>query len=242
MTRTAAERPVRLVSLSHVNDPAVTPIFPGDPEFVIAPAATVAVDGYFLNDVHQGEHTGTHWGAPGHFEPGGRLADDLDLDDLFRPAVVVDVREPAAADPDYAISVDDLLAAEHRHGRFPHEAAVLGWTGWSRRWGTPGYPNRDPAGVAHQPGFSLEAAEWLLEQGVLGQRGALGTDTFGPDRGVDRHYPVSTLLYHERRISLENLTNLERLPPTGAWVLVGGPINRRGSGSPASIFGVLPAD
>jgi kynurenine formamidase len=51
---------------------------------------------------------------------------------------------------------------------------------------------------------------------------------------------VSILLYHERRISLENLSNLENLPATGAYVLVGAPINAAGSGSTATIYGVLP--
>lgn len=76
--------------------------------------------------------------------------------------------------------------------------------------------------------------------GRLDERGALGTDTFGPDRGVDDTYGVSVALYDRRRISLENLTNLGALPSTGAWVLVGGPRHAAGSGSTATIFGVLP--
>ena len=69
---TAVERGITLLSLSHVNDPATTPIFPGDPAFVLETAATVAVDGYYLQYVREGEHTGTHWGAPAHFQEGGR--------------------------------------------------------------------------------------------------------------------------------------------------------------------------
>jgi kynurenine formamidase len=71
-------------------------------------------------------------------------------------------------------------------------------------------------------------------------RGALGTDTFGPDLGIDDTFAVSVLLYDQHRISLENLTNLAALPARGAYVLVGGPINLAGSGSTASIIGVLP--
>ncbi|MGK8510734.1 hypothetical protein ACRS5S_22720 [Nocardia asiatica] len=58
--------------------------------------------------------------------------------------------------------------------------------------------------------------------------------------GTDETYAVSKLLYGEHRISLECLSNLAALPATGAWVLVGGPLYRGGSGSPATIFGVLP--
>ncbi|HET9516892.1 MAG TPA: cyclase family protein [Actinoplanes sp.] len=228
---------VRLVSLSHVNDPATTSLYPGDPPFRLT---AVAADGYHLQYAEQGEHTGTHWGAPAHFEPGGLTADALNPADLFRPAVCIDVRDRVAADADYGVSVADLRSFEQAHGPIPAQAAVIAWTGWSSRWGTPAFANAGPDGVLHQPGFTLDAVNWLLETGRLGRRGALGTDTFGPDRGVDTSYAVSRALYREHRISLECLTNLESLPPTGAWVLVGGPLNRNGSGSPATIWALLP--
>ena len=49
--------------------------------------------------MREGEHTGTHWGAPGHFNAGEPLADDMDLEDLFRPAVKIDVRTSAGTIP-----------------------------------------------------------------------------------------------------------------------------------------------
>ena len=229
-----------LVFLSHVNDPATTSLFPGDPPFELETMATIPEDGFYMQYVREGEHTGTHWGAPGHFQEGGLLADQLDPEDLFLPAVKLDVRHQAAADADYAVTVDDLRAFERRHGRIPRGSAVILWTGWEDRWGTDAYANLDAEGVIHQPGFGIEAAEWLIETGRLDRRGALGTDTFSPDRGVDTDFAVSIALYDRHRISLENLANLAALPPTGARVLVGGPIHRNGSGSTAMIYGVLP--
>ncbi|MDJ0395538.1 cyclase family protein [Rhodococcus sp. G-MC3] len=234
------DRLLKIVSLSHINDPATTPIFPGDPEFVLETAATVAEDGYYLQNVKEGEHTGSHWGAPAHFQEGGLTADQLVPEDLFLPAVKIDIREQSAADADYAVTVADLQAWESANGRIPSGAAVVLWTGWESRWGTDAYVNADPDGVTHQPGFSAEAAQWLIDNGRLAARGALGTDTFGPDVGNDETYPVSVKLYDQHRISLENLRNLAALPTTGAYVLVGGAINRAGSGSPATIFGVIP--
>lgn len=231
---------LRVVFLSHVNDPATTNVFPGDPPFTLETVANIPDDGFYMQYVRESEHTGTHWGAPGHFQEGGLLADQLDPEDLFLPAVKVDVRDQAAADADYAVTIDDLRAWERRYRRIPRGAAVILWTGWEDRWGTDAYPNVDAEGVMHQPGFSVEAAQWLIDTRRLGRRGALGTDTFGPDRGVDSDYAVSVALYDRHRISLENLANLAALPPTGARVLVGGPINRAGSGSTATIYGVLP--
>lgn len=230
---------LRLVFLSHVNDPATTTLFPGDPEFTLEVMTTVPTDGFYMQYIREGEHTGSHWGAPAHFQEGGRTADQLDADDLLLPAVKVDIRPKAAADPDYGVTVADLRAWERRYGRMPSGAAVILWTGWEDKWGTDAYANLDTDGVIHQPGFLLEAAEWLVERGVLAERGALGTDTFSPDRGVDSDFGVSVLLYDQRRISLENLANLRALPARGAHVLVGSPINKAGSGAPATIFGLI---
>ena len=231
---------IRLVTLSHVNDPATTPLFPGDPAFTLTPAFSIPTDGFYLQYMQEGEHTGSHWGAPGHFEDGGLLADELDPNDLLLPAVKVDIRAKAARNADYALTVTDLLAWQRKYGPIPQECAIVLWTGWEDRWGTPAYANLDDDGVIHQPGFGADAVQWLIDHGHLGRRGSLGSDTFGADPGIDETFAASTLLFHRHRISLENMANLSRLPTTGAWVLPGGPINRRGSGSPAHILGLIP--
>ncbi|MGW0248323.1 cyclase family protein [Nocardia goodfellowii] len=229
----------RPISLSHVHDPATTPLFPGDPDFRVDIAATTANDGYYLRYIQQGEHTGTHWGAPIHFHADGLAADQLDLADLMLPAVKIDVREQCRANRDYAISVADLKQWESRHGRIPGGTAIIAWTGWDAFWGTPEFIGEGESAY-HQPGFAVETAQWLLRTGRLGRRGALGIDTFGPDVGTDDTYTVSKLLYQDHRISLECLANLADLPATGAWILVGGALYRGGSGSPATIFAFLP--
>ncbi|SNY49097.1 cyclase family protein [Paractinoplanes atraurantiacus] len=241
MTR-AADRwvPPRLISLSHVNDPETTVVYPGDPAFELETVATIAEDGFYMRFVSEAEHTGTHWGAPGHFSPGHPLADDLDLEDLCLPAVRIDVREQCARDADYEVTIADVEEWERRHGRIPDESMVIIWTGWEQRWGTEAFLNRDADGVLHQPGFALATVRWLIDTGRLGRRGGTGTDTFGPDPGRDSGLAVSRLVYQEHRISLEVLANLAELPPTGAYILCGGQINKAGSGSTALIYGLLP--
>jgi len=233
---------LRVVNLAHVHDPDRTNGFPGDPPFILETVATIPEDGFYLQYVKQGEHTGTHWGVPAHFNEGERFADQLDAQDLFLPAVKIDVRQLVRGNDDYAITIEDIKRWERRNGRIQPGTAIIFWTGWQDRWGTPAFPNLDDQGRIHQPGLSIEAMHWLLDTGRLGERGSLGTDTFGADVGIDETFTVSTLLFHERRISLEVLANLEKLPTRGAWILVGGPINRRGSGSPASIFALIPPD
>jgi kynurenine formamidase len=231
---------LRLVSLSHLNDPATTNVYPGDPEFELETVATIENEGYHLQVVRQGEHTGTHWSAPGHFNAGEPLADGLDLEDLFRPAVKIDVRAACARDPDYQVTIADIEAWERLNGRVPDESVVIIWTGWDSRWGTEAYFNYAGGRVLHQPGFALDTVHWLVDSGRLGHRGGTGTDTFGPDPGADATYAVSLLVHRRHRISLEVLANLAALPATGAYVLCGGHINKAGSGSTALIYGVLP--
>ena len=83
----------QVVSLSHVNAPARTPLFPGDPAFTLTTVATVEDDGFYMQYVREGEHTGTHYSAPCHFRDGKPCAEDLDAADYVLPAVVVDVRD-----------------------------------------------------------------------------------------------------------------------------------------------------
>jgi kynurenine formamidase len=236
----------RVVLLSHVNSPARTPGFPGDPEFHLRTVFTVPEDGFYLQLVREGEHTGTHYSAPCHFHEDAICAPDLNAPDMVLPAVVIDVRPQVAQDPDYHITVGDLQDWVDANGPMPAGAAVLALTGCDEFWGPESsrrqatYYNCGTRGAFHQPGFSVRAVRWLIGNGVLGQRGALGTDTFGPDPGDDPDFRASDLTLRRHRLTLENLTNLDRLPATGAWVVVGGPRNAAGSGAPGSIVALVP--
>lgn len=237
----------KVVNLSHVNDPKKTPIFPGDPEFRINTVFTVAEDGFYLEYVQEGTHTGTHYSAPCHFHDGAACMDALAPADLILPAVVIDVREAVSHDPDHIVRVADLKAWEEEHGQMPENAAVLLHTGCSRFWAmgdVDGEPNYFNCGSGlpgdHQPGFSRNAVKWLIRTGVLGQRGALGTDTFGPDPSSDASYTPTWLTLRRHRVTIENLTHLGALPPIGAWIVLGSPRNVNGSGAPGSVFALVP--
>ena len=235
------------VFLSHRNDPSHIPVFPGDPPFRLSTAFTVKDDGFYLQYVKEGEHTGTHYSAPCHFHVRARCADELDPADFILPAVVVDIRNKVKGDVDYHVTVADLKAWESAHGAFPAQSAVLLWTGCDRYWGPeigrniPTYYNCGSAdGRFRQPGFSKWAVRWLIGQGVLGRRGALGSDTFGPDPGDDPNFVETWLTLRKHRFTLENLTHLGSMPTTGGWVVIGGPRNEHGSGAPSSTFGLIP--
>jgi kynurenine formamidase len=124
---------------------------------------------------------------------------------------------------------------------------VLLWTGCDRFWGPALAPDRPTyyncgsgAGRFRQPGFSRASVRWLIKTGVLTDRGALGTDTFGPDPGSDPVFKETFLTLRKHRFTLENLTNLGEMPATGAWIVIGGPRNRNGTGAPSSVIGLVP--
>ncbi len=237
MTSTAPFGFSRVVFLSHVLD-AGTPIFPGDQPIEIRPAASIDRDGYYLQSLGFGEQTGTHWAAPAHFGPGQPAADELDPGDFFRPAVVLDVRAAAARDPDFTLAVPDIRQWETAFGPIPPGSAVIMWTGFEDRWQDPAaYLNADAEERLHYPGFGAGAARWLIEQRAIR---VLGIDTMGIDPGADTSFAANRVLLREHRMHLENLCGLSQLPPAGAWIVIGGFRIRAGSGSPATVFGLIP--
>ena len=209
------------------------PLWPGDPPPLFERWATIEQDGYFLRRFSMSEHGGTHFSAPASVHPDGKTVDEYQAADLVLPAVVVDVREQCRADRDYALTTDDLAAWESRNGNIPADTVVLLLTGWSERWhDSAAYLGEDPSGALHFPGFGYEAASLLVnERGVAG----LGIDTAGVEPGTDSDLSVRRLVLAEPRIVLENLTNLELLPATGAVLVVGLLGLVGGSGSPAAV-------
>lgn len=227
----------RVVFLSHVLAGSA-PVFPGDPPVLVEPAATIDADGYFLHRVTFGEQSGTHWAAPAHVSPGEATADRLDAADFILPAVVLDGRAQAAANPDYAVSVTDVLRWETSFGRVPEHAAVLLWSGYDERWNdAAAYLGTDSLGGLHYPGFSSQAARWLVDERRIG---ALGSDTMGIDPGTDATFGTNAIVLHGHRIHLENLRGLGELPASGGWIIVGGIRVAGGSGSPATVLGLVP--
>ena len=90
-------------------------------------AAGITEKGYYYaaNNFGAAEHGGTHIDAPIHFAQTGRTVDQIPLDQLIGPAVVIDVSAKALADRDYLIEIVEITAWEAAHGNIPHNAIVL---------------------------------------------------------------------------------------------------------------------
>ncbi|MFN8658289.1 MAG: cyclase family protein [Candidatus Obscuribacterales bacterium] len=226
----------KLVDLTHVLSDGI-PDFHGDMHaFKYKLKFTVAKDGYADGQYDTPEHLGTHVDAPCHFATGAASIDKLPVSKLIVPCVVIDVRKETAANADYSLTVEKLKAFE-KNGRIPQGAAVLLLTGWSDRWTKPAaYRNADAKGTMHFPGFSAEAADYLIERNVS----YVGIDTLSTDPGNSTTYPVHHKVLTKGIYMIENLDALNKLPSRGALLVVGPLPVKGGTGCQARVFAILP--
>jgi kynurenine formamidase/alkylation response protein AidB-like acyl-CoA dehydrogenase len=226
----------RLIHLSHVIDSDI-PRWEGDPPLEFETVAELEKDGYYLRRFSLGEHSATHINAPNSFYQNGVGIDQYAADSLVVPAVVINVCEQAVVNPDYALSIDDILAWEEKYGRIPSGSIVLLYTGWQEKWlDNNAFFNQDAQGVMHFPGFGGEATQFLLDQRQIA---GVGIDTHGVDSGQDKTFATNCLVLEKPRIVLENLAHLEQLPPTGATLVIGVLRLQGGSGSPAAVMALF---
>ena len=196
---------------------------------------------YAANAFSAPEHGGTHLDAPIHFAEGKRTVDQLPVRQLVAPAVVIDVSAQAAANADYLLTADDVLAWERRHGRIAAGTIVLLRTGWSARWpDRKAYLGDDTPGDAsklHFPSFGPDAARLLVAERRVG---ALGADVASIDYGQSTDFQVHRIAAEANVPGLENLAALDQLPPTGAVVIALPMKIEGGSGGPVRVIALLP--
>jgi kynurenine formamidase len=233
---------VRVVDLTHTIDkgsPYWPEESPGTP-FHTSIAATYQKDGYFARNISIPEHFGTHMDAPIHFDPEGLSVNRIPVGKFIAPAVMIDVSADVKSNADYRVTAKDIENWIKIHGTIPSGAVVLVRTGWGYRWPSQEkYMNADAKGVLHFPGLSLEAARYLLEHA---HPVAVGIDTASIDYGASKDFPVHHLTMSHGLYHLENVANLDKLPPSGFGVIalplkLGG-----GSGSPARVLALIPEE
>jgi kynurenine formamidase len=199
--------------------------------------------GYFYssNAFCAPEHGGTHLDSPIHFAEHGATVDQIPVRQLIAPAVVIDITSKTAADTDYRLTADDVRAWESRYGTIPRGAIVLLRTGWGARYGDrKSYFGDDTPGATdklHFPSFGADAARLIVNER---HAGAIGLDTASIDYGQSKDFVVHVIAMTAGVPGLENLANLDKLPPTGATVIalpmkIGG-----GSGAPLRAVALVP--
>ncbi|XP_014670866.1 PREDICTED: kynurenine formamidase-like [Priapulus caudatus] len=198
-------------------------------------------DGFYVeaNTFCTAEHGGTHMDAPRHIIEGARGINEIELNEVIGDAVVVDVSRKTANDPDYQATIEDIENWEHDYGRIRPGSIFLLNTGWHRYW-----PDKErylgtatsDTSLIHFPGIHETAMEWLVQNRNIKM---YGVDTISLDYGQARDRPVHKILLGKNIPGLENVANLDSMPPSGARVFAI-PMNiRDGTGAATRVFAVI---
>lgn len=226
------------VDLTHAFGPN-TPVWSGFGQAKMTPAVdpqtleaySIAKDGFRATYYAMVGQYGTHVDPPAHFSAAGATMDQIPLEDMMLPLVVLDDTPFLAADPAHAFSVDDLLAWEKVHGRVPKGSFAALRTDMSKDWTSdPERFKRDPF-----PAWSLPVVKMLIEQ-----RGVVAIGHEAMDTDATKSMESETYVLGSGHFQIEVMDNLDKVPPTGAYIVVSWPKVKNGLGFPARAYAVLP--
>jgi kynurenine formamidase len=183
------------------------------------------------------EEFATRMDAPARLVRGSWTVDQIPAGRLVAPLVVLDVSATVKSNPDYQVSVEDIVRWEHANGQIPLGAVVMARTGWGSRWDSArSYRNTDQKGVMHFPGYSEDAARFLAEgRNALG----LGIDTPNLQHGASTNLAVNRDTLAHGLYVLTNVANLDRMPANDAVAMVAPMKLTGGSAAPVRILALV---
>ena len=225
------------VDLSHVLSED-TPHWSGFPAMSRSAFYEFPSDGFFAERIEIATQYGTHIDAPSHFAEGKPSVDSFTAADVVLPLCVVDIVDKVRADPDYALTVQDLLDWEGRHGTIPAGCFVAARTDWYK---LDDLDNPDAEGNKHYPGWTLDAIKFLVEQRDIAALGHEASDT-APAIAVDSDegFACEYYLLEKGRFQIELMRSLDQVPPTGSIIFCGFPRLKGGPGFAARCIAVCP--
>ncbi len=228
----------QFVDLTHSFGP-LTPVWKGFGPATFSAASdpetgrpyTIEKDGFRVFFYSMVGQYGTHVDPPAHFDPNGETMDQIPLKQMILPLVVFDMTPMLKTDPNHALSVEDIKAWEHAHGRVPAGSFAAVRTDMYKDWET----NQERFKRAPFPAWSLDAIRFLYEQRGIVANGHESMDTDATD---DLKSEAWVLKHGHWQI--EVMANLDKVPATGALIVVSWPKPEHGLGFPARAFAILP--
>ena len=226
-----------VVDLTHTMSPEF-PTFFGVPGIELQKQFDFKKDGFNLNWWRIIEHAGTHLDAPIHFSEDGATVDKIPAETLVVPLAVVDVRSRAAQNADYELSRQDLSTGRKRLDRLPDSCCVAMLSGWGAHVGDAAkFTGKDAAGVFHFPGFSAGASRMADRRSA--RLAGIAVDTLSLDNGPSKDFKTHNTWLPSGRWGLENVANLDKVPPAGATLVVGVAKVKDATGGPARLIALV---
>ncbi len=228
----------KFVDLTHSFSPA-TPVWQGFGPAKFFPEAdpatgrayTLERDGFRGLQYNLVGQYGTHIDPPAHFDAHGKTLDELPVKDMILPLVVFDITPKLRDAPNYALTVEDILAWEKTNGRVPAGAFAALRTDMSKDWES----NLERFKRQPFPAWSPEAIQFLYEQ-----RGITANGHESMDTDTTTEMKSETWLLRHGHWQIEVMANLDQVPATGALIVVAWPKPKGGMGFPVRAFAILP--
>lgn len=187
----------------------------------------------------------THIDSPVHFSQQYlRDISDIELKELMAPLYVLRFEDKVAKNPDYSVSVEDILEFEAEYGKIEKGAFVAFCSNWSKRWDNPeAFYNYDENGQAHTPGWSVDAVKFLAKERDVIAIGHESLDTDAALEGAEAGFfwAEHAILDHNK-YQIEVMTNLDKVPPTGAIIISLVPKIDKGASFPIRSIAILPEE
>lgn len=228
----------RFVDLTHSFSP-LTPVWKGFGPATFSAAAdprtgrpyTITRDGFRAYFYSLAGQYGTHVDAPAHFDPKGSTLEEIPVKQMILPLVVFDITPMLRKDPNHALTVADVENWERTHGRVPAGSFAALRTDMYKDWDThPARFERFPF-----PAWSLSAIRFLYEK-----RGIVANGHESMDTDTTKNLDSERWLLTHGHWQIEIMAHLDRVPATGALIVVSWPKPAGGLGFPARAFAILP--
>jgi kynurenine formamidase len=109
------------------------------------------------------------------------------------------------------------------------------YSGWEKHLNDSLFVGLDSKQVKHYPGFSNDAIKFLVtERNIAG----IGVDVLSFDPGIDENYIGHKTLFEAGKWGVECVANLNKIPKSGATVIVAAPKVGKATGGFSRIIAV----
>lgn len=187
---------------------------------------------------------GTHIDYPAHFVPGARLGCDFSVKDTVLPFIVLDLSKKAEENPDYELTVQDILDFEEKYGRIPEGSFVAMRTDWGKRWPDgAALSNADESGHEHFPGWTIETLKFLYDERNVAGTGHETLDTDAPITSTAAgDLQAERYVLQRDKFQVELMANLDQIPAVGALIFIAAPRITEANGLPVRAWAIVPRD
>lgn len=206
---------VKMVDLSHKVSKS-SPSWTGECGFFKKEILKYGEDVFCVQELTISTGIGTHIDSPAHMFQGSNDVSSIELSSLVTSICIVDIRDKVVTDSRYKMTIEDVENYEKTFGLIPEGALLVALTGWGQYWYHQKlYRNVDENGVMCFPGITEDVAKKYINR-----LNGVGIDTLSPDGGdTNFGFPVHEVVLGGKKWILENLHNLDKMPPKGGLII-----------------------